>query len=480
MTRWITLALMVLVASPLAAQRGRRCSLEVLNVDREGVQQEPFQGYVNYYGGGNVRLACVGQDVRLGGDSLISLNSDIIYLFKNARYSDATIRLVADSLVYSKQSERIEARGAVKVTNIRTGSTITSPHIDYLRAVQGMRDSSEVLALERPTVRYIPTRTTADTAVAEPYVIVADRLRGLGSSFLWGGGAVTIDRGSLTGTADSMFYRTGATNDLELIGDAQRAVVRDTAGDSLRVEGRQVILGLASDDLRRVRANGNGDVRSGVSQVRADSISIMLDSGKVSAMSAWDRTAGAVVQNGGYDIGGDSVWISSPAERLREIRVFGDGIIRSPLDSSAIDTASVALLPDSTSPDSVTADSADVGASDQRERDTLWGDRIHAQFQDFDSAGTTIARLKQITATGTAASLFSRQIERGGTTSPSITYTRADTIVIVMRTDDTTGVLEVRARRGAQPVDGVQLERASLRRPARTAPTSGARREDGP
>lgn len=480
MTRWITLALIVLVASPLTAQRGRRCSLEVLNVDREGVQQEPFQGYVNYYGGGNVRLACVGQDVRLGGDSLISLNSDIIYLFKNARYSDGTIRLVADSLMYSKQSERIEARGAVTVTNIRTGSTITGPHLDYLRAVAGMRDSSEVFALERPTVRYVPTRAQADTAGAEPYVIVADRLRGLGSSFLWGGGAVTIDRGSMAGTADSMFYRTGTTNDVELIGMAQRAVVRDTAGDSLRVEGQHVLLGLASDELRRVRAHGDGEVRSGGSHIRADSISIMLDSGKVSTTSAWDRAAGAVVRNGGYDIGGDSVWISSPGERLREIRVFGDGIIQSPFDSTTLDTAAVQPVVDSILTDSTTADSTSSSTADDHERDTLWGERIVAEFQDIDSSGTTISRLQQITAIGTAASLFSRQVERSGTTSPSITYTRADTIVIVMRTDDTTGVLEVRARRGVQPVDGVQLERASLRRPAPPVPTGGARREDGP
>ncbi|MBA2290947.1 MAG: hypothetical protein H0W15_00675, partial [Gemmatimonadales bacterium] len=221
-------------------------------------------------------------------------------------------------------------------------------------------------------------------------------------------------------------------------------------------------------------------VRSGGSHVRADSISIMLDSGKVSTTSAWDRAAGAVVRNGGYDIGGDSVWISSPGERLREIRVFGDGIIRSPFDSTTIDTAAVQPVVDSILTDSTTADSTTSSTADDHERDTLWGERIIAAFHDVDSAGTTISRLQQITAIGTAASLFSRQVERSGTTSPSITYTRADTIVIVMRTDDTTGVLEVRARRGAQPVDGVQLERASLRRPAPPVPTGGARREDGP
>ena len=246
----------MLVATPLSAQRARRCSLEVLNVDREGAQLTPFDGYVNYFGGGNVRLGCVGQNVRLGGDSLISLSGDVVFLFKNARYSDETIRLVADSLVYSRQSERIEARGAVTVTNIRTGSTITGPHLDYLRAVAGMRDSAEVQAHERPTVRYVPTRLSRDTATPEPYVIVADRLRGLGSSHLWGSGQVTIDRGSLLGTGDSMYYRTSGTNDLELIGIVGLAGVSDTARDSLQIDGKRVILELANDDLRRVRALG--------------------------------------------------------------------------------------------------------------------------------------------------------------------------------------------------------------------------------
>ena len=146
-------------------------------------------------------------------------------------------------------------------------------------------------------------------------------------------------------------------------------------------------------------------------------------------------------------------------------------MILSPRDSAGIDSATV--VPDSLPGDSVSTDSTTASVD---ERDTLWGEQIVASFGDVDSAGTIVSRLRLITAIGTAASLFSRNVDRGATVTPSITYTRADTIVIVMRTDDTTGVLEVRARRGAEPVDGVQLERASLRRPA----IGAARREDSP
>ncbi len=472
--RLLTIAMLGSVV-PLAAQQGRRCRIVVENVDREGAISEPFAGYVNYFAGGDVRLRCDGQDVRLAGDSLISLNSDVIYLFKNASYRDASIDLKADSLVYSKQSERVEARGAVTVRNLKTGSTITGPHLDYLRAVQGMRDSAEVIALERPTVRYLPSRAVGDTADPQPYVVVADRLRGVGSSRLWGGGTVTIDRGSLSGRADSLTYLAGSTGDVELTGIATLATVRDTASDSLLVEGTKVTLGLAADDLRSVRAYGSGHVNSRSADIRADSIAITLDSGKVAATAAWDRTNRALVRNEGYDIRGDSIWISSPDEKLREIRVFGRGVLQNPLDSA--DAAADALrpvLPDSLTPDSTAVDSLTPAP---RERDTLWGHRIIAAFRELDSAGTTVTRLQQIEAVGSAASLFSRDVTRGGVTAPSITYTTADTIVIVMREGDSTGVSEVRARRGAEPVHGVQLEAASIRR-TRSSTDGAARREE--
>ena len=64
------------------------------------------------------------------------------------------------------------------------------------------------------------------------------------------------------------------------------------------------------------------------------------------------------------------------------------------------------------------------------------------------------------------------------TTSPSITYTRADTILIYMKGGDSTGVSRVVAIRGGEPVDGVQLEQASL---GRQRPSLGAaRREEQP
>ncbi|HRP08892.1 MAG TPA: hypothetical protein PLL69_10435, partial [Gemmatimonadales bacterium] len=69
--------------------------------------------------------------------------------------------------------------------------------------------------------------------------------------------------------------------------------------------------------------------------------------------------------------------------------------------------------------------------------------------------------------------------------SPTINYTRADTIIVVMQTGDSVKVLEMRA---FGSVDGIQLEQESLQRrrstalpsmsPAATDPR--ARREERP
>src|SRR5690606_38709708 len=109
-------------------------------------------------------------------------------------------------------------------------------------------------------------------------------------------------------------------------------------------------------------------------------------------------------------------------------------------------------------------------------RDQMTGNRITARFVDVDSAGTILTRLLDIVATGSATSLYAREVERNGRLEPTINYTRADTIIILMKTGDSTGIHEVRAFRGREPVDGIQLERASVR--AARRPTEGAARPE--
>lgn len=172
----LAFALALALTGRVAAQQGKRCLLDIDNVEREGFRSEPLAGNTNYFAGGNVRLSCRGQDVHLGGDSLASLNGSVIILTTKAFFRDGTISLTGDTITYFKNGETMQARGNVVTRNVKTGSTLTGPSVDYLRAVKGVRDSAETIAIQRPTLRYLPLRGLRDTTKASPYIIYFAKL----------------------------------------------------------------------------------------------------------------------------------------------------------------------------------------------------------------------------------------------------------------------------------------------------------------
>jgi hypothetical protein len=459
--------------APADAQRPqeRRCLLVLIGNDRGLVRDEPLPGNENYYFGGNVRFRCQSQPVFLGADSIASYNGDVVQLMTRAYYRDEDVDIKADTLFYTRLDERLQARGNVTILNRSNGSTLTGPWVDHYRAVRGVRDTAETTALQRPTVEYAVTRTEADTVEPAPYRIEADRMRERGPR-LEGWGGVVITRDSLRGLADSVLYLTDSTGMATLYGPP--AELRRTGADSFLVRGDEVRLGIAGEELDRIEAHGGGQITNGTADVIGESVAIALVDGTVSQTLAWDSEALARVLAEGYDVRGDSVAIDTPGERLRELRVFGNGILRSPLTDSVPTGADSVLQP---VPD-VTADSmpADTLAADEEDpiRDQMTGAQITARFVDVDSVGTMLTRLLDIVATGNATSLYAREVDRNGRLEPTINYTRADTIIILMKTGDSTGIHEVRAFRGREPVDGIQLERASVR--AARRPTEGAAR----
>lgn len=458
-------ALSLLCAAAASGQSAKRCLVQVDNVDREGYKSDPTgnanSANVNYFAGGNVKLSCRGQDVRLGADSLSSFGGEVVVLRTRAFYRDASLSLTADSLVYFKASEKLEARGNVVAKNLKNGSTLTGPYVDHFRAVKPLRDSAETIAIQRPTLKYIPSRGPKDTTRATPYLIVGDRLRGLGSSRFSAVGNVSIDRDSLSGHGDSLTYASGKTGTATIFG--KPGSLRRTTADSFLVTGDAIRLGLDDETLRDVTATGNGHVVHGASDIAGANVMLAFVDEKLSRTISWDKETLAKVRSEGYDVEGDSIAIDTPGERLKELRVFRRGRIQNPLDSAA--KAAPPMRPDSTKGDSAKATPA------PRDRDTLWGERIVAQFHQVDSAGASLTRLLQVVSIGSARSLFSRTVTRRGTTSPSINYTRADTIIVLMKSGDSTGVAEVHARGS---MDGIQLETATLRNRARQDTTRTA------
>ena len=97
-----------------------------------------------------------------------------------------------------------------------------------------MRDTVEMYATERPTIRFYSSRDTARTGTAgataradtaEPFVIVADRSRMKGNDQMWGGGNVTVDRSDLAAVGDSAMLDLAADRGLLLGGHGIAPVV---------------------------------------------------------------------------------------------------------------------------------------------------------------------------------------------------------------------------------------------------------------
>ena len=101
--------------------------------------------------------------------------------------------------------------------------------------VKGVRDTLEMYAIGRPKINYVEA-DSAGGEQAEPYVIVADRVRFKGNDRIWAGGKVTIDRSDFAARGDSMRLDTGKGSDGTLIGG--EPILRGLGADSFRLRGQ--------------------------------------------------------------------------------------------------------------------------------------------------------------------------------------------------------------------------------------------------
>lgn len=437
------IALLLLIPSAVPAQKARRCLIQLLPGSSQVRRQEQFGSNVTVYLGGNVRFKCQGQDVNLGSDSVQIINDNIYMYMGRAFYRDSSLAITADTLTYlvhapnPQQDEMVQARKNVKILDRKSGSTLTGASVDLLRAAKGVRDSDEVLASGRPLVRYLPAASGRGTAAPKPWTITAEYLRGFGQSHLWGGGAAVVDRDSLRVTADSLDIESGKIRTAKFIG--KPATLRRIGSDSFLVTGEMIRLAFTGDTLQSVRSFGGGTVTREDGTIKGDSILIAIDKEKLSRTDVWGRSGSARVHSSGYDAEGDSIVILTPEEKLRELRSYRHGMLANP--------------PDTLHP--VVVDS--VGGALPR-RDTLWGNRILAMFEESDSAGTMITRVTGVQSIGNARSWYAYNAGEKGANCPTLAYFLADTILVRMKSGDSTGVADVRYH---GKVSGYLAEKAS-------------------
>jgi hypothetical protein len=403
---------------PAAGQSGR-CVFQIDNVDRQGAVNETPSG-TNYFAGGNVRLRCRGTQIAMQSDSVAAYGGSVVQFIGHVKYRDSSVTMDADRGTYYKNGERWEARGRVQTTNLVTGSSLAGPSLDYYRVVNGVRDTVEMYAVGRPSIRYVPSDSAA--RAAEPYLIVGDRVRFKGDDRIWAGGKVTIDRSDFAARSDSMRLDTGAGSDGALIGDAP--MLRGLGPDSFRLSGKRIDLKLANRELDRLIAKGTARAVSRDLDLVADTIALDLDQKKLARTFAWGDPARTLASSTAYAMRAESLAIESPGQQLKEVRGF-----RAAWLGGAVDTLS-------------------------RQRDWMRGDTIIAEFAPADSAGRTRAVLSRIEARKLAQSYHLDPNPRSPS-RPSINYARGDVIVVTMNPPATGGVDRVDVR---GKVDGIQLE----------------------
>jgi hypothetical protein len=434
----------VLAGSPAAAQQSQRCQFVIENVDREGARIEVSPGVINYFAGGNVRFRCSNVAVRISSDSVASYQGVVVQFVGNVRYRDTTSEITADFGTYFKDSDKWEARSSpgrtVLLRNLKDGSTLRGPSLDYFRAAPGLRQESEMYADQRPTVT-IPVRDSTGTG-RDPYVVLGDRIRTRGDDKVWAGGRVTIDRSDFRGRGDSLDFDSGKGSAAALVG---RASMHREAADSFDLVGQRIDLQLDQKELTYVTARDSARLRGTDLTLDGDVIGLDVNRRQVEQTVAWGKIVRPLALSSDYEIRGDSVAFDTPGQTLREIRAFRSAWIGA-------------------KPDSGTGD-----------RDWIAGDSVRATFATRDSAGVKRPALDRIESRGSARALY--RFRQPGEKQPSVTYNKADLIVVTMRLiGDSVTVDSVYARGG---VDGVHVQPArfradsasadSLRAPADTA-----------
>jgi hypothetical protein len=418
----LRLALLVLIAMPAVGQaQAGRCVFQINNVDRQGSVSETPQG-TNYFAGGNVQLSCRGLPVTMQSDSVAAYGGNLIQFIGNVKYRDSTLTMDADRGTYFKNSEKWEARGRVSTNNLRTGSKLTGPSLDYYRVVKGVRDTLEMYSTGRPRIEY----TTADPGAkpGEPYLIVADRVRLKGNDRLWAGGKVTIDRSDFSARGDSLRLDTGKGSDGTLTGG--NPMMRGLGRDSFNLTGRRLDLRLSQRELTYVVAKGDGHAVSKEWDLVADTIGLDIKNRRLEQTLAWGDSIRPHATSPAYAMRADSLALDTPGQQLKEVRGFGTAWLGGTVDSRT------------------------------RQRDWIRGDTVVAQFVQRDSAGTRRAALSRIVARKGAQSFHLDPSERHPE-RPAINYARGDVIVMTMKQGVRTGVDRVDIR---GQVDGIQLEAA--------------------
>jgi len=446
-------ALVLQVPVDTAQGNGRPCQVAIDNMPRAA--QSLTGPDTNYFGAGGVRAHCLGTGTTIAADSFAHYGATRrMDLVGHVAIRDTGLALDANFVSYFLRDERLEAHNNVVAVNRRTGTVLRGPNLKYWRVAQGVRDTVEMYATQRPTVEYRQS-TPSDSAQQEPYIIVGDRLRFKGDDRMWGGGKVTIDRSDFASRSDSMLLDQIAGFGVLVGNPSVEGRGRTTTGDAVKnytLVGTRIELTLAQRDIRAVKALGQGKATGADWTLTADTIDLHVANRQLQQTFAWGDSLRPHAISTLYTIQADSMAIDSPDELLKESRSFGKAFATAKRDS---------LTP-------------------PKETDWITGDTLTARFvQEQDStASRPRSRLRQIVSLGSARALTHHPEKNDTThTGPAINYSRGHQIDVTMLADRIDRVIVAGKADGVHleprpvvPVDSLKRAHADSTRPAPAVP----------
>ena len=384
------------------------------------LEQQPSGQSLMILGRGVV-VSCAGQNNRISSDSAqYNEATGVLLLIGNVRYTEPQIGITADRMTYFRGEDRLNAEGNV-VATMSSGSVMRAPAADYYRAVVG-RPIARTVATGRPQLTLVDPAGGGGTA--DPAVVFADRIVLVGDSLVYASRRVEITRGAVRANSDSAFVDSEA----EFVRLMLSPVVNGQGERQFTLRGGVIDLFSRERKLERVLSTPAGHVVSGDLELLADSIDLRLLNDQLQSAYAWGPGR-ARATSPDRDITADSIYASTPNQRLREMHAIGEAFANSIPDTATVTSS---------------------------ERDWISGDTIVARFDSAAAGDTSKVVPRELVATGNARSFYQFGNPEGVRDRPTMNYVRGRSIAIAFADGEVSTVTVT------DQASGVYLEAESL------------------
>jgi hypothetical protein len=351
-----------------------------------------------------------------------------VSLYRNVVYADTATSLQADRAQYDSPTRHLAAQGNVVLEDLRRGSRIEGPTLDYYEAMEGRPEAIVEIPAGRP-------RTTVLRDVVEDGIARTDTTRIDSDALQIVGDDAFHFRGDVVIRGTDLFATSGFADFLEGGG---RMVLRSLA----HVEAQDVVLNgdtviavqdTAAGVMRSVDAMGRARLDAEDVDIDAPTVRTYFDAGELQRLVAVGRggAPGAAIEQAHayseqFNLTADSIDALMPAQLLEEVAAVGNAYGERLAED---DSTRILIAP-------VTA--ADSALARMLAHDWVRGDTVRAFFADAPDTATVApgdtARervLERILALGAPARSANRMVNEDRPDDPAgISYLTASSIVV--------------------------------------------------